>query len=158
MIRQNATRIKPSTNRLAGVGVCKKRIIQKAPKGILEILIIKQGGRIRTQEEVCRKQESLSSKDAVFEQEIECSHAVLPGDLLALFVRPSVVGAGDFVDAALLARRLDRHFRLEAEAVRGDVDLLDDLATKELVANFHVAQVQVGQQVRQKGEELVDLE
>src|SRR5438270_5628682 len=96
-------------------------------------------------------------EDAVLEEEVEGGDAILPRDLLPFLVGATVVRDGDFVDAALLACGLDRDLRLKTKTIGGEFDVLDDLAAEELVSDLHVAQVQIRQQVREEGEELIDL-
>ena len=92
---------------------------------------------------------------SVFKDAPDRAHPVLPGDLLPLGVRAARVTDPHLVDPAAHPRHLGGHLRLEAEPVLLDSDLPDDLAAKGLVACLHVGQVDVGEHVRQGGEELV---
>src|SRR3954452_14062058 len=110
MISLNATRMKPSTNLFAGVGVCRKRMIQRTPGELLESLIIKQGGGM---EELT----GALSEDGVLKEEVQVGHPVFPGDLLAFFLGAAVVRDRDFIDSAFLPGGFNGHFRFEAETV-----------------------------------------
>src|SRR4051812_2706513 len=81
--------------------------------------------------------------------------AVPPRDLLALGVAATVVGDADLVDRPPCPRDLHGELRLEAEPVRRERDLVEDLAAEDLVAGLHVREVQVGDHVRERGQHLV---
>src|SRR3954468_3041315 len=84
--------------------------------------------------------------------------AILPGDLLSLFVAAAVVGDADLVDPQPRPELGDLRgdLRLEAEAVALQRrDLLEYRATKHLIADLHVRQVQIREGVAERGEELV---
>src|SRR5207253_1234111 len=74
---------------------------------------------------------------------------VLEADLLAFFVRAAGVGDGDFVDAPgrPVFGDLRRELRLEPESIRLQLDALQHLAAKDLVAGLHVREVQVREHV-----------
>src|SRR3977135_565757 len=81
----------------------------------------------------------------VFEQAIKGSEAVLPANLLSFLVGPAPVADADFVDAQAALGNLYRDFRFEAKAVFLDGNGLQNLATENFVARFHVGHVHVGE-------------
>src|SRR5437588_411621 len=77
---------------------------------------------------------------------------------LAFLIGAAGVADGDLVDAprgAAAAGDLGGDLRLEAEAVRLEVDALEHLTPEDLVTGLHIGQVQVSEHVRHKGEELI---
>src|SRR5689334_19483010 len=81
--------------------------------------------------------------------------AVSPRDFLALLVGASMVPNWHFIDAAAEAGDFDGELGLEAEAIAAKLNGIEHLATEDFVADFHISQVQVAQQVAEKREHLV---
>jgi hypothetical protein len=65
-----------------------------------------------------------------------------------LFIGAAMVRDGDFVEAATFLGELDGDLRLEAEAIGFEVNAFDGLRAKDLVANLHVREVEVGKHIR----------
>jgi hypothetical protein len=85
--------------------------------------------------------------DRVLQQAPETPDAVLPSDLLALFIGSAPVSDADFVDPQPPFGNLDRDLRLKTKAVLFEGNGLNDLPAEDLVAGFHVSQVDVGKAV-----------
>ena len=84
------------------------------------------------------------------------AHAVAPADLLALGVRATGVGDADLEDAAAQCRRpWPSAPGSTPKRSSSMLDLLEHLAAEDLVAGLHVGQVQVGEHVRQRGQQPV---
>ena len=66
-----------------------------------------------------------------------------------------MVGDGDFVNADAFFRELGGDFGLESEAVLLDRDGLEDFAPHGFVAGLHIREVEVGEHVREQGQEFV---
>src|ERR1700730_12114025 len=93
--------------------------------------------------------------DRVLQQAPEGAKPVLPADLLAFFVGAAPVADANLIDAQPPLGYLDCYLWFKAEAVLLNGNRLDDVPTEYLVASFHVAQVNVGEAVRQQSEQLV---
>src|SRR5262249_5491747 len=105
-----------------------------------------------------RSQRALSgaAPDAVLYDGVDGAHAVLPADLLPLFVGPAAVADRTLVDAQLHLGHLGGQLGLDAEAVLLDDDRLGDLAREGLVADLDVGEVEVVEHVRQQRQPAVD--
>src|SRR5689334_9374155 len=95
-----------------------------------------------------------SALEGVLPDDVERPHAILPANLLALFVGAPVVADGHLEDAPAAARHLGGDLRLETEAVLFHGDGADDLGAEGLVAGLHVGEVQVARHVAQRGEQV----
>lgn len=94
-------------------------------------------------------------EDAVLENGVQGAHAVLPSDLFSLGVSAAVVGDPDLEDPHPETGGLGGQFRFDAETVFLDLDAREHLAAKDLVAAFHVREVDVREHVAEHGEEAV---
>src|SRR4029077_6367765 len=72
------------------------------------------------------------------------AEAVFPSDLLAFFVRSSRVTDPHFVHAQPLLGNFDRNFGLKPETVFLEWNGLDHFPPENLVAGFHVDEVEIG--------------
>jgi hypothetical protein len=98
----------------------------------------------------------LRLKRSVFQNAVDGAETVLPANFLALFKGSAVVGDAYFVDADFGdARNFGRHLGFKAKALFGQMQRLHHFALEELVAGFHIRQVQVGEHVGEEGEEFV---
>ena len=77
---------------------------------------------------------------------------VTPSDLLAVGVCAPGVRDTHLVDPPSALGDLGGDLRFEPEAILLDRDRLNDLATEELVARFHVGQVETGEHVGGEGQ------
>ena len=89
--------------------------------------------------------EQIISQDAP-----ECGDAVFPGNLLTLRVGPARIRNRHFVNTPISFRDLRGYFRLKAEPIGSQTDAVQHLATKNLVTGLHIAQVQVGKNIREQ--------
>jgi hypothetical protein len=96
-----------------------------------------------------------SAEEVVLHDAPEGAEAVFPADLFAFLVGAAFVGDADFVQAAAAGGDLGGDLGLEAEAVFLDGDGADEVAAEDLVAGFHVGEVEVGEDVGAEGEEAV---
>ena len=82
---------------------------------------------------------------------------VAEADFFAGFVGAAGVADAEFIDTPAAAGDFGGHLRFNAEAVLLQVwqNLLDYLTTKDFVAGFHIGEVQVGEDVRQRCQEAV---
>src|SRR4051812_41652906 len=85
--------------------------------------------------------------DRILQQTPQSPNAVSPTDFFAFFVGASSVADADFVNPKLAFGDFDCDLWLEAETVLFNGNRLNDLAPENLVAGFHVGQVDVGQAV-----------
>ena len=103
--------------------------------------------------------QSAQNEPIVFQNAIDGADPVLPADVLSFGVTSSIIGYSDFVNAYALcfgiACELGGHLRLEAETVLLKEDALDDVGAEQLVARFHVREVEVGKDVGEPCQELV---
>src|SRR5262245_58837721 len=83
------------------------------------------------------------------------SKTVAPSDLLAFLVGTSRIGNAYLVHPVPALRDFCSHLWLEPEPVFVKLNALDDLATKHLVAGFHVAEVEVRNGIRKQRQEPV---
>src|SRR6266545_788338 len=100
----------------------------------------------------------LSIEQPVAHDAVERLQRVFQADFLALFVRSARIAHRNLVNAprgAALLGDLRGDLRLEAEAVRLELNALQHLAAENLVAGLHVRQVQVREHVRQRRQHLV---
>jgi hypothetical protein len=67
-----------------------------------------------------------------------------------------VIADGDFVDAELALGAFHDNLRLKAEAVRTDRDTLEEVRAEDLIAGFHVREVEIAEHVGNQGEALID--
>src|SRR5438105_12549033 len=76
-------------------------------------------------------------------------NAILPRDLLSLFIAPPVIGDAYFEDSYSGPQLSDLrgNFGFEAEAVAFDLDAIEDALAEDFVADFHVGEVEVGEHV-----------
>ena len=82
--------------------------------------------------------------------------SIAPGNLLPLFVSPTVVGDRDLVDApALAAGYLGGNLRFETEASLLNGNPGQHLTPEHLVADLHVGQVEVRHHIGKGGQEAV---
>jgi hypothetical protein len=93
--------------------------------------------------------------EAVLDQRPDRRDGVLPADLLALGDAAAVIADRHFVEADVPLRQLRRQLRLDAEAIAVERRLLQDVGPDGLVAGLHVRQVDVVEDVRQPGQEVV---
>lgn len=89
-------------------------------------------------------------KQVVFQNAVNGAEAVFPADFLAFFVGAAVIGNAYLIDAAACFSDLGGDFWLKAKAVFLNADRLDYLAAKGFVAGFHIAEVDIGQHIRQQ--------
>src|SRR5581483_793610 len=82
-----------------------------------------------------------SAKEVVLHNRPERAKAVAPADLLSLGVRAAVVADADLVNDHVELGDFCRDLRLESEPILLDLDLLEHLAAEQLVARFHVREV-----------------
>src|SRR5947209_5719172 len=96
-----------------------------------------------------RKRKSNNGKNRLY--------PVLPGDFLSLFVAAAVVGDADLEDPQAGADFGDFRgdLRLEAEAIALERDLIQHRFAEDLVADFHVGEVEVREHVAEAREEAV---
>src|SRR5215467_3751367 len=80
----------------------------------------------------------------IFKQAPQSADPVLPADLLAFLIRSSRVTDAYLVDPQVALRELDRDLRLKAEPVFLEWNRLNQFAAENLVARFHVREIQVG--------------
>ena len=80
--------------------------------------------------------------DPVAGDAIEGIDGIFDADFLALFISPSVVVNGEFGKACFAPRQLGCDFWFETKAILLDVDPAEGIATKSLVAGFHVGELQ----------------
>src|SRR3989338_7190178 len=66
-----------------------------------------------------------------------------------------MIGDRHFIDPATALRHFDRDLGLEAKAFRFDIDALEDLALKYLIADFHIGEIDIGEHIGKKGQELI---
>src|SRR5580700_4049585 len=88
--------------------------------------------------------------DCVLEEAAECAHAILPADLLAFFVGAAPVSDADLVNPQSPLGDLHRDLRLETEAVFLDGDGLNHFAAEDFIARLHIAEVDVGEAIREQ--------
>lgn len=83
--------------------------------------------------------------------------SVAPADLFPLLVSTTRIADRQLVNSAIQPGDFCGHFRLDAETVliQRRKNLLNDLFAKNLVAGFHIGQVQVGEAVREVREKSV---
>jgi hypothetical protein len=81
--------------------------------------------------------------------------AVFPGDLFAFFIGTAGIRNGDFVNPPVAFCDFGGDFRFKPEAVGFQLDSLQDFAAENLVAGFHVRELEVGEDVGEKSEHLV---
>src|SRR4029453_18510028 len=96
-----------------------------------------------------------SAKQVVFDNAPQSADAVLPPDLLALFVGSASIRNADLEDSPLQLRHFCRDLRFETEPVLFDHDLLQDFSSEDLVASLHVGQVQIGERIRAQRQQVV---
>ena len=70
-------------------------------------------------------------------------NTIAPANLFAFGVGAARIGNSHLVDTRLRPGNFGRDFRLEAEAVLLNPDILDHLAAEGLVAGFHVGEVEI---------------
>lgn len=74
----------------------------------------------------------------------------------AFFEGTAVVADSDLIDADFgHAGDLGSDFGLESEAIFAQLKRLNEVAAKELVACFHIREVQIGEHIGQEGEEFI---
>src|SRR5437762_3023439 len=93
--------------------------------------------------------------ERVLDESAERGEAVLQPDLLALRLRPPEVGDRHFEDSEPGASHLDGELGVDAEPLRFEVERRNDPPMERLVAGRHVRQVQIGEDVRDQGQEPV---
>src|SRR5262249_15607191 len=81
--------------------------------------------------------------------------AVLPPDLLALFVGSSPITDAHFINAKAALGDLDSDFGLKTKTVFLNGDGLNDFAAEDFVAGLHIAEIEVGQRVGHEGQDHV---
>src|SRR5262249_15521336 len=91
----------------------------------------------------------------IFQQTVEGANTVFPPNLFSFFVRASPIADSDFVDTQAAPGHLDCDLRLKTEAVFLDRNCLNHLASKDLVAGFHVGKIDVGQAVGEQRQDPV---
>src|SRR6185437_13174614 len=106
----------------------------------------------------CNRMKISSIEEAVLQHVEDGGHAVLPADLLAFFVSAAVIGNGYLVNTAAQPGHLDSDLRLKTEAVGTQAYGLQHFAAKGLISHFHVAEIEVAQQIAEEGQKLVGLE
>ncbi len=94
-------------------------------------------------------------QQSVSNQDVKCSAAVLLGDLFTFLVSPAVIRSGYFVGAAASFGYFDGDLGFKSKAARFDIDALQNFRAKGLVAHLHIGEIEVGQDVGSKGEELI---
>ena len=98
----------------------------------------------------------LRPKRPVLQDAVDGAHAVLPADFFAFFKGASVVADSDLIDTDFgHAGDFGSDFGLESEAIFAQLEWLNEVAAKELVAGLHVGKVQVGEHIGQEGEEFI---
>src|SRR5690349_2375373 len=78
--------------------------------------------------------------EAEAEERPHGGEAVAPGDLLAFSIVAARIIDRHLVDAVALLQHLGGNLRFEIEAIALDLDALDDLRAKRLVAGLHVGE------------------
>ncbi len=66
-----------------------------------------------------------------------------------------MVGDGHFVDAHSLLGYLGGHLRFDPEPVLFEIESLKDTFAEDFIACFHIGQVEVGEHVREQGQEFI---
>src|SRR5579859_7991428 len=74
-----------------------------------------------------------SIHEAVAQQRPEGRNAVPPGDLLAFFEPPAMIGDGHLVELIALLEDLGGHFGLKLETVGAELQTTDDVPPEDLV-------------------------
>src|ERR1700694_2273817 len=94
-------------------------------------------------------------EEVVFCDVPEGSDTILPPDFLAFGVGAPRVGDGNLIDARVAFREARDDFRLEAEAIGGEMERARDLPADRLVARLHVGEVEVREDVAHRRQNLV---
>jgi hypothetical protein len=97
----------------------------------------------------------ISAEQVVLHDAPECPNTVSPADLLAFEVRAPVIRNTHFIDATPHLGNLGGDLRFKTETLLFDLKLLQDVATEDLVAGFHVSEVEVGEAIGNKSEQFV---
>ena len=97
----------------------------------------------------------VSVEDPVSKDGVEGDKSVSPGDFLSVLVASPGIGDRHLVDAPVALRHFHRHFRLEPETVRFQLDSLEHIPAKHLIACLHVRQIQIGDHVGKKSEKFI---
>ena len=85
----------------------------------------------------------------------EGADAVFPADLFTFFVGASGVADAHFENTQAPLGDFHGDLRFEAEAVFFKRDGLDHVSPEDLVAGFHVGEIQIGERVREQCKQLV---
>ncbi len=93
-----------------------------------------------------------TATDAVLHNAVNCLNAVFPADFLAFIIAATRVGNADLVNFQATARQLCGHLRLEPEPVLLQIQSLNVLPFKELIARLHVGDVEIGEHVAESRE------
>src|SRR5215831_4028125 len=96
-----------------------------------------------------------SAEKVVLQDTIDCSEPVPPADLLSMGIGAPIVTDTDLVNAASKFCNLRCYFGFEAEAILFNRDFLDDIAAKNLVARFHVREVEISKHIGERCQEKV---
>ena len=89
-------------------------------------------------------------RNSILHQRPQRLYAILPGDFLALSIRPPGITDRQFENSRIPFCQLDGDFRLESESVALQRNAFQQVRPDHLVAGFHVRQIQVGDDVRQQ--------
>jgi hypothetical protein len=98
---------------------------------------------------------AISVEETIAEDVEEGGEAVLPADFFPLSVSSSMIRDRHFIDAAPQLGEFNRNFWFETEAPRVNPDLLDNVRTKDLIANLHVREIKIGNDVAQGRKEAI---
>src|SRR5215471_18190408 len=89
----------------------------------------------------------VSIKQVVAQDAPESGEAVAPGDFLAFGVGAAGVGDGHFVDSPVALGDFSGDFGFEAEAIRFELDVLQDFPAKDFVTGLHVREFEIRENV-----------
>ena len=88
------------------------------------------------------------AEDIVLYYGVDGANAISPSDLLPFGVSSPVICDSDFEDSTTGSRsEFGSNFGFKSESILFDGDILDDLSSENLVAGFHVGEVDVREHV-----------
>jgi hypothetical protein len=92
----------------------------------------------------------------VFDNAIYCPETIFPTDFFSFGIGSAIVGNACFINPYIrYAAYFCGYLRLKAKAVLLQINAFYNFGLEEFIAGFHIRDIDIGKQVRQKGKKSV---